>query len=156
MTKYHPNNDPFKEVKFISPFVSPELSCENEHPSSPLLKPELCPSGHQDIFLSSRQDSMLILHDLSFEKENFYAMDILLSTTCLYEDPNHLVILVSKLFRRMVVDAYVYHEYCKSRGCTVVLTLQLERKCSMLGGGAGNYTTINSYRRKFPWSSLRS
>jgi hypothetical protein len=52
---------------------------------------------------------------------------ITLSATCFYEDHNHLLVLVYKLFRRMVVDAYIYHKYCKSRGCVVVLTLQLER-----------------------------
>jgi hypothetical protein len=36
------------------------------------------------------------------------------------------LILISKLFRKMVVDAYVYNKYCKSHGCTMVLTLQLE------------------------------
>ena len=54
-------------------------------------------------------------------------MDILLSDTCSYEDANHLLILISKLFRRMVVDAFVYHKYCKSHSCIVALTLQLER-----------------------------
>jgi len=52
---------------------------------------------------------------------------ITLSTPCPYKDSNHLLILVSKLFRRMVVDAYVYHKYCKSHGSTMVLTLQLEQ-----------------------------
>jgi hypothetical protein len=35
---------------------------------------------------------------------------ITLSTPCPYEDSNLLIILVSKLFRRMVVDAYIYHK----------------------------------------------
>jgi hypothetical protein len=53
-------------------------------------------------------------------------MDIVLSTACNYEDPNHLSILISKLFKRMVVNAFVYHKYCKSYSSTMVLTLQLE------------------------------
>ena len=52
---------------------------------------------------------------------------ITLSATRFYEDHNHLLVLIYKFFRRMVVDAYVYHKYCKSRGYVVVLTLQLER-----------------------------
>ena len=106
----------------------------------------------------------MIIHDVSFEKENLCAMDIptaltqeskendstaehenfsfkipqvscslleslefgLLSVDCFYEDRNHLLILIVKLFRRMVVDAFVYHKYCKSNSCTVALTLQLE------------------------------
>ena len=51
---------------------------------------------------------------------------ITLSATRFYEDHNHLLVLVYKLFRRMVVDAYVYHKYCKSHGYVVVFTLQLE------------------------------
>jgi len=52
---------------------------------------------------------------------------VVLKTTCSYEDLNHLSILVSKLFKRMVVDAFIYHKYCKSHSRTVALTLQLER-----------------------------
>ena len=51
---------------------------------------------------------------------------IMLSATRFDEDHNHLLVLVYKLFRRMAVDAYVYHKYYKSRGYIVVLTLQLE------------------------------
>ena len=101
VAEHHPNSDPFEEVNFISPFVS--LSCETKHPSSPLLKPKPCPAGRQDVVLHSSQDSTLIPHN-----ENFCDMDMLLSAPCPYEDSNHLLILVSKLFRRMVVDAYVY------------------------------------------------
>ena len=56
-------------------------------------------------------------------------MDMLLSALCPYEDSNHLQILVSKLFRWMVVDAYIYHKYYKSYCSTMVLTLQLEHYC---------------------------
>jgi hypothetical protein len=69
-------------------------------------------------------------------------MDTILSTTCFHEDPNHLLILISKIFRRMVVDVFVYHKYCKSHRSTMALTLQLELQRSMLGGEGGNYTTI--------------
>ena len=51
---------------------------------------------------------------------------ITLSVTRFYEDPNLLLILVCKLFKRMVVDAFVYDKFCKSHSSTVVLTLQLE------------------------------
>jgi hypothetical protein len=40
-----------------------------------------------------------------------------ISTTSLCEDHNHLPVLISNMFRRMVVDAYIYHKYCKSRIC---------------------------------------
>ena len=148
MAKQHSNHDQFEEVKFISLFVS--LSYETKHPLSPSLEPKPCPPGRQDVVLDNSQDSTLILHN-----ENFCAMDMLLSAPCPYKDSNHFLILVSKLFRRMVVDAFVYQKYCKSRGYTVVLTSQPKQEWPMLGGEARNYTTIDSYRTKFPRSSLR-
>jgi hypothetical protein len=50
-----------------------------------------------------------------------------LGTTCSYGYHNHLSILVCKIFRRMVVDAFVYHKHCGFCGCTMVLNLQLEQ-----------------------------
>ena len=85
--------------------------------------------GMGGFVLNDGRHSTLIIHDVSFKKENFSAMDIMRSTTCNYEDPNHLSILVSKLFKRMVVDAFVYHKYCKYSSCIVILTLQLEQYC---------------------------
>jgi hypothetical protein len=110
MVKHNPNHDPFKEVKFISPFAY-----ETKRIPSPSLEPKPCPSGHPNIILDSGLDSTLIMHDISFEKENFCAMDIVFCTTCNYGDPNYPSILALKLFKRMVVDAFVYHKYCKSR-----------------------------------------
>ena len=94
----------------------------NYHQQSPSLEPKPCPSGHPNVVLNGR-DSTLIVRDVSFKKENSCAMNIVLSTMCNYEDSNHLLIFVSKLFKRMVVDAFVYHKYYKSRSSTMVLTL---------------------------------
>jgi hypothetical protein len=126
MVEHIPNEYPFEEVKFISPFISHRFPCETECPPSPLLKLKQCPSGRQNVVLDNGRDSMLILQDLSLEIVNSYAMDILLNGMCSYEHSNHLLILISKLFRRIVVDAYVYQKYCRSRSCIVVLALQLE------------------------------
>nr|TKW32191.1 hypothetical protein SEVIR_2G154200v2 [Setaria viridis] len=52
---------------------------------------------------------------------------ISLGIPCLYKDHDHLLVLISKIFRRMVVDAFVYHKHCKFCGCTVALTLQLKQ-----------------------------
>jgi hypothetical protein len=125
MVKHNTNHDPFEEAKFISPFVSPRVPSEIERSLSPSLKPKPCPSGHPNV-VPNGQDSTLIIHDVSFKKENFCAIDIVFSTTCNYEHHNHISILILKLFKRMVVDAFVYHRYCKSSSSTVVLTLQLE------------------------------
>jgi hypothetical protein len=76
MAKHYPNHDPFKELKFVSPFIPLELSYEIERPSPPSLEPKPCPSRHQNVVLDSGQDSTLILHDVSFKKENFYVTDI--------------------------------------------------------------------------------
>ena len=156
MTKHHPNLDSFKEVKFISPFVPPELSCEMKHPSSPSFKLKTCPSiqpnknfyamdipsastletsemnstdKHESFSFETPPDSCSLLESPEF---------ILLKTTCFHEDHNRISILVCKLFKRMVVDAFVYHKYYKSHGCTVKPTLQLELQRSMFGGKAGN------------------
>jgi hypothetical protein len=56
-------------------------------------------------------------------------MDVMFSIACNYRDPNYHSILILKLFKRMVVDAFVYHKYCKSHSWIVVLTLQLEHYC---------------------------
>ena len=127
MAKQYPTHKTLEDVKFISLFISPKLAYETERSSSPSLKPKPCPSDHPNVVLNDGRDSTLTIHDVSFEKENVCAMDTLLSTTCFYEDPNHLLILVFKLFKRMVVDAFVYHKYYKSHSCTKVLTLQLEQ-----------------------------
>ena len=129
MAKQCPNHDPFEEVKFISLFISPKHAYETECPSPPSLEPKPCPSSHPNIVLDDGRDSTMIVHDASFKKENIYAMDILLSTTCIYEDPNLLLILAHKLFKRVIVDAFVYHKHCKSCSSIVVLTLQLEHYC---------------------------
>jgi hypothetical protein len=49
---------------------------------------------------------------------------VVLSATYCNEEDNLPSLLISKLFRRMVLDVFVYHKYCKSRSSTVVLTLQ--------------------------------
>src|SRR6185436_18943953 len=49
----------------------------------------------------------------------------MLSAPCTHEDYNFLKVLSCKTFRRLVVDAHVYRKHCKFRGCSVVLTLQL-------------------------------
>jgi hypothetical protein len=112
---------PKSPMAFISPFISPRVPSETKCPSSPSLEMKPCPSGQ---------------HDITLEKENFWAMDkliaptlelemndstnehecssfefprdscsllespefVVLSTACSYEDHNHLLIFVSKLF----------------------------------------------------------
>jgi hypothetical protein len=71
MVEHHPNNELFEEVKFISPFVLLEFSCEMEHSSPPSLKPKSCLSSHPSIVLDSDRDSTLVLHNISFESKNF-------------------------------------------------------------------------------------
>jgi len=127
MVEHHPNNNPFEVVKFISLFVSPKLAYETKRPSSPSLEPKPCPSSHPNVVLNDGKNSMLILHNKSLRNKNSCAMDMLLSTPRSYEEHNHLSLLVYKLFRRMVVYAFVYHKYYKSCSSTVALSLQLEQ-----------------------------
>ena len=146
MAEHLPNHDPFEEAKFIFPFVSPRLSSLTERPSSPSPELEPCPSGQHDITLEKENlwamDELvtstleLEMNDSTNEHESssfefthvscslLASLELItLSATCFYEDPNLLLILVCKLFTRMVVDAFVYHKYCRSHGCIVQLTL---------------------------------
>jgi hypothetical protein len=52
-----------------------------------------------------------------------------------YEDYNHLKVLSWKIFRRLVIDAFVYHKYCKLCGCTVAIILQLKLHDTVTIGG---------------------
>jgi hypothetical protein len=92
----------FEEAMFISSFISPRLS-EIKHPSPPSLELKQCPSGHPNVIFNSDLHST----DVFLENKSCCAMDILLSATCFYKDHHHLLVLIYKLFRRMVVDAYV-------------------------------------------------
>ena len=49
-----------------------------------------------------------------------------LRTMNAFKGYNHLKALCGKMFRRMVVDSYVYRKHCKFCGCTIALTLQLK------------------------------
>ena len=64
----------------------------------------------------------------------------------------NLLALSSKMFRRMVVDVFVYHKHCKFRGCAIVLTLQLKHNRRMVVK-AGVTSPIDSCKKKPPWSS---
>ena len=47
----------------------------------------------------------------------------MLSAPCTHEDYNQLKVLFCKIFRRLVVDVYVYRKHCRFCGCTIALTL---------------------------------
>ena len=44
------------------------------------------------------------------------------SALCTHKDYNQLKVLFCKIFRRLVVDVYVYRKHFRFRGCTVALT----------------------------------
>ena len=50
---------------------------------------------------------------------NFSPKLIMLSAPCTHEDYNHLKVLFRKIFRRLVIDVYVYRKYC--RFCVALL-----------------------------------
>ena len=124
-----PNHNPFEDVKFICPFVSPKHAYETDRASSPSLEPKPCPSGYPNTILEKENLCAMDISELTletkrrdstYEHENFtfktpqvsYSLLkspelILLSTPCPYEEHNHPSLLVSKLFRRMVVDAFI-------------------------------------------------
>ena len=47
----------------------------------------------------------------------------MLSAPCTHKDYSHPIVLFCKIFRRLVVDVYVYHKHCRFCECTVALTL---------------------------------
>jgi hypothetical protein len=50
----------------------------------------------------------------------------MLSALTTHKGYNHLLVLFWKMFRRLIVDAYVYHKHIRFRVCTVALTLQIK------------------------------
>ena len=73
-------------------------------------------------------------------------------TTNAFASCNLLKTLSSKTFRKMVVDAFVYHKHYKFRGCTIALTLQLKHNRRLVVK-VGATPPVDSYRKKPPWSS---
>ena len=53
IAKQHLTHNPFEEVKFVSPFISPKLSCETKCPLSPSIELKPCPCGHQNVGLNN-------------------------------------------------------------------------------------------------------
>jgi len=47
----------------------------------------------------------------------------MISAPCTHENYNHLIVLFGKIFRRLVVDVYVYRKHCRFYACTMALTL---------------------------------
>jgi hypothetical protein len=80
--------------------------------------------------LESERKNSTNEHESFFFEESFSHKESLesapLCTTCSYGAHNHLLILVYKMFRSMVVDAFVYRKHCKFCGCTMAITLQLK------------------------------
>jgi hypothetical protein len=67
------------------------------------------------------------------------------------EDYNRLLVLFCSTFRRLVVDAYVYHKHCRFHVCTVAPTLQLKLQWHINNWWwDGNDITNDSCRKKVP------
>lgn len=166
-----------EEVKLVSAFVSPKPIShlyETERPPSPSSEFKPCPSGPM-FHIESLEEENFCAMDLSQtlqpkienstnEQETFeFSQDswphkeslesIAPSTTCSHQDHNHLLVLPSKMYRRVVVDAFVYRKHSKFRGSTMTLTLQLERNRRMMVK-EGATSLIDSCRKKPPWYSL--
>ena len=73
---------------------------------------------------SSNEDGNLTL-EMAQKSCSFNATPELgtLSAPCTHEDYNHSKAFSCKIFRRVVVDAFIYCKHCRFRGCTVALTL---------------------------------
>ena len=144
------------EVKFVSPFVSTKHIShlhETERPPSPSSEFKPCPSGpmfhskspEEENFcaidlpqtLESKTKNSTNKHEtFEFPQDSCPNKDslefILLRATCSHQDSNHLLNSPSKMYRRVVVDAFVYRKHSRFRGSTMALTLQLKHNQRMV------------------------
>jgi hypothetical protein len=80
---------------------------------------------------------------------------VMLSALSIHEGDNYLLALFCKKFKRLIVDAYVYHKHIRFCACNVALTLQLKLHWHMKDWWWDkDGTTNDSWKMKFPWSSL--
>ncbi|CAN6372693.1 unnamed protein product [Urochloa humidicola] len=146
------SSDPvLSEVAFFAPeeykLEETILRCEDERSSSPLTEFELLPPSPHCVVLDHDRESTFSFRDKSLNMENPWAMEdcevptlgskesTMLHAPSMHEDYNHLMVLFYKRFRRLVVDAYVYHKHCKFCGCSMEVTLQLKlHDTSTIGG----------------------
>jgi hypothetical protein len=71
----------------------------------------------------------------------------MLCASSTHEDCNHLKFFSCKIFRRLVVDAFIYLKHCKFRGCIVAITLQLKlHDTSTIGGERGTSSPMIAAR----------
>jgi hypothetical protein len=79
------------------------------------------------------------------------------ATFCATSTFNHLKILAEKVFRRLDVDAYVYHKHYKFRGCTcgtnLAATTSMMNQQLVVKWGLHRQWWLQ--RKDFPWSSFR-
>jgi hypothetical protein len=146
-----------EEVKSMSPFISSKPIShlyETKQPPSPSSEFKPCPSGPMFYIESPKKENFCAMdlpHTSTLESkrenstnkhENFeFTQDssshkeipesISLSATCSHQDQNHLLILPSKIYRTVVVDAFVYCKHSKFHGSTMALTLQLKHNQRM-------------------------
>jgi hypothetical protein len=164
------------EVKFVSPFVSTKPIShlhETERPPSPSSEFKPCPSSpmfhskspEEENFcaidlpqtLESKTKNSTNKHETyEFPQDSCPDKDSLefisLRAMCSHQDPNHLN-FPSKMYRRVVVDAFVYHKHSRFRGSTMALTLQFKQNQRMMVK-EGATSPIDSCRKKTPWSSF--
>ena len=79
---------------------------------------------HGSYFMNT--SSILSSHEKSPES-------IGLSNIATHEIFNPLILLVHKIFERVVVDVFIYHKYCKSR-CVVGINLEIGTQRLVLEG----------------------
>ena len=156
MEELHVDHDLLEEVKFVSLFVSSNPIShlyETEQPPSPSSKIKPCPSGPMFHFeslekenfcamdlpqtLESKTEESTNKHEtFEFPQDSCPNKDspefTSLRATCSHQVSNHLLNFPSKMYKRVVVDAFVYRKHSKFRGSTVALTLQLKRNRRMM------------------------
>ena len=151
LEELHVDHDLLEEVKFVSLFVSSNPISnlyETEQPPSPSSKIKPCPSGPMFHFESLEKENFCAMdlpqtleskteestnwqENIEFSQDSCPHKETLesisLSATCSHHDSNHLLNSPSKMYRRVVVDAFVYRKHSRFRGSTMALALQLKR-----------------------------
>ena len=126
---------------------------ETEQPPSPSSKFKPCPSGPMFHFESLEKENFCAMdlprtlesmtekstnkHEtFEFPQDSCPNKDspkfISPRATCSHQDSNHLLNFPSKMYRRVVVDAFVYRKHSRFRGSTMALALQLKRNQRMV------------------------
>jgi hypothetical protein len=129
MMKPFPEQNPLEEVMHIPPFTSSEpVPNKGTEPSTSKEESSWAMKFLEALTLESEQGSFILETRQEPRSQNISPESATLCATSTFRDYNHTLVLICKMFGRLVVDTFVYHKHCKFRGCSVALSLQLRQQ----------------------------